>query len=558
MNNPQKTTCFLVAILLCLAIYQPAVADYLGGVTFDKVSPSYIPHGERVNISIDYKVDIPEGAIIYARPYTLGSLTPGYGASGGDVVAAGMGTVEQFFQFSSGEKVVTHVRVYMVSLDQNVTYLELFVPVHYICEPHGLFNIQMDHGQYNRLPYGMDLNINFDYAADTAGNVRIIARPFTDGSLTPGYHASGSALLPSSGSYAQDFHFNGDADVTDIRFQIFEADFTTLLYEFFIPYDIHWREVGLYDISFDWPDYEFMHNSQNLTATFTVEHSESEDRYAWAQCSTDGFYSPGGVYQGSQPFPAGPQTMTRYCRVNTGEEDVDGVKFLYGTPTEILMSFIVPVHYHYAPHAVQNHEFAPRSPAIMTNSEELEMTFDYMTDETDGVRIFARPAYDGTLIYGMNSAGSPLHGFPSGSGSFWVTYPEDDRLASSVYFHMTNPDQSEVLFDQFIHGWWAWGSSGYITPAQDALPSVAAILGTAFPNPFNPMTTIPVHLNKDTHVQLNVYNVRGLLVDTLQDGDLAAGQHFFTFKGDRQPSGVYFYRMKTSAGIVSKPMALVK
>lgn len=558
MKNSSRIICFLVAMLLCLASFQPALADYLGGVTFDKVSPSYLPHGERVNISIDYKVDIPEGALIYARPYTMGSPTPGYGASGGDMVGPGSGTVEQYFFFSSGENAVTHVRVFMLSLDQTVTYLELFVPVHYICAPHGLFNIYMDHGQYNRLPYGRNLNINFDYAAVTAGDVRISARPFTDGTLSPGYFASGSPLLPSSGSYSQQFYFDQDTDVTDIRFQIFEADFSTLLYEFFIPYDIHWREVGIYDFSFDWPDYEFMHNSQDLTATFTVEHAAGEDRYAWAQCYTDGHYTPGGVYQGSVPFPAGIQTITRTCRVNSGQQDVDGIRFIYGIPTEVMLSFIVPVNYHFAPHAVQNHEFYPQSPAIMTNGEHLEMTFDYMTDEMAGVRIFARPAYDGNLLYGMNSAGSPVHAYPTGSGNFWVSFLEEERLASSVYFHMTNLDQSELVFDQFVHGWWAWGSTRYITPVPDALPSVTAILGTAFPNPFNPVTTIPLQLNKDTHVQLNVYNVRGMLVDSLQDGDLTTGQHFFTFKGETQPSGVYFYRMKTSAGIVSKPMALVK
>jgi len=558
MSISSQKICSLAILIICLISSQLALADYLGGVTFDKVSPSFLPHGEIVNVSIDYKVDVPEGAIIFARPFTMGSPTPGYSASGGDVVTPGTGTVGQYFRINSGETAVTHVRVFMVSLDQTVTYLELFVPVHYICAPHGLFNIQMDHGQYNRLPYGMNLNINFDYAADTAGNVRISARPFTDGNLTPGYFASGSALLPSSGSYYQHFYFNQDTDVTDIRFQIFEPDFTTLIYEFFIPYDIHWREVGIYDFSFDWPDYEFLHNSQNLTSTFTVEHSDSEDRYAWIWCMTDGSYTPGGVYQGSTPFPAGPQTITRYSRVNTGEQDVDGIRFIYGIPTETMESFIVPVHYHFAPHAVQNHTFSPQSPAIMTNGEHLEMAFEYVTDEMDGVRIFARPAYDGGLIYGMNSAGSPLHLYPSGIGDFWVSFLEEERLANSIFFHMTNPDQSEVLFEQFVHGWWAWGSSGYITPVPDALPAVAAVLGSAFPNPFNPQTTIPLHLNKDTHVQLNVYDMRGMLIDTLQDGDLETGQHYFTFKGDGQPSGVYFYRLKTAGGIVSKPMALIK
>ncbi len=222
------------------------------------------------------------------------------------------------------------------------------------------------------------------------------------------------------------------------------------------------------------------------------------------------------------------------------------------------MSFIVPVHYKYAPHTVQNHAFSPQSPAILSNGEDLEMTFDYMTDQAEGVRIFTRPAYDGELLYGITSAGSPAYGSPSGSGSFWLTFNAGEHLASSMYFHMTNLDQSVLLYDQFALGWWAWGSSHSITPALDAVPSATAILGKAYPNPFNPRTTIPVLLSKDTHVQLNVYNVRGLLVETIQDGDLNAGEHLFIFKGENQPSGVYFYRMKTSSGVVSRAMALVK
>ncbi len=556
--NSTRTIFVLLATFFCLGLSQPALADYLGGITFDKESPSYLPHGEQVNISIDYKVDIPEGAIIFARPYTLGSLTPGYGASPGDVVAAGTGTASQYFIITNGERVVTHIRVYLKSLDQSITYLEFFVPVHYVFAPHGLFNIQMDYGQYNRLPHGRNLNIDFDYAADTAENIRIGARPFTDGTLTPGYFASGSISLPPSGSYSQNFYFNGDTDVTDIRFQLFSNDFSTLLYEFFIPYDIHWREVGLYNISFDWPDGEFLHNSQNLTATFTVEHSSTEDRHAWAWCTTDGSYSPGGVYQGSPVVPSGPQTVTRYCRINTGEQDMDGVQFIFGIPTEMMMDFIVPVNHHYAPHAIQNHIFSPASPAILSNGEHLEMNFEYLTDHGEGVRIFCRPAYDEDLLYGINSAGSPAYSPPSGSGDFWLSFLEGDHLASSMRFHMTNLDQSVQLYEQFAPGWWAWGSSSYITPVPELVPSALAVLGQVYPNPFNPATTIPVVLSKDTHVQLNVYDMRGLLVKSLQDGELTAGQHLFTFKDESLASGVYFCRMKTSEGIQTRPMTMVK
>ena len=563
MTNLLKLPCrqhflLLTVVLFTLLFATSALADYLGGITFDVESPSYLQNGQFVNISIDYKLDRMSGGLIFARPYTLGSPTPTYGASGGSAVAMGSGTTSQHFTISSAEAIVTHIRIFMTSPDQSETWLELFVPVHFVFAPHGLYNIQMDHGQFNRLPYGRALNIDFDYAADSAENVRISARPFTNGALTPGYFASGSASLPPSGSYFQNFYFNQDADVTDIRFQIWNNSFDVLLYEFFVPYDIYWREFGIYDFSFNWPDGEALHNTQNIVGTFTVEHYLAGDLRAWMWCTTGGSYSPGGVYQGSAVVPTGPQIISRYCRISSGETDVDGLEFIFGTSTDPMMQFNVPVTHHYGPHAVQNHEFVPASPAIMTHGERLNMTFDYVTDDDASVRIFSRPAYDGELLYGINSSGSLAYPPPAGSGTFWLTFNEGEHLASSMYFHMTNLDQSVVHFDQFVDGWWAWGSSGYITPAPDLVPSVLATLGPVYPNPFNPRATVPVLLQKDTSIQLGIYDLRGRLVEKLHDGDIAAGRHLFTFNGWQQPSGVYFCRLKTPAGVETRAMTLLK
>lgn len=558
MNNSIMKTCVLVGLIFCVGWSGSATAAYLGGITFDKDSPCFLPHGHQINISIDYKVDHPDGALIYARPYTLGSPTYGYNASGSQILPMGTGTTTQNFIINTGESVVTHIRVFMVSVDQTETFLEIFVPVHYVYGSHGIFNIQADHGEYSRLPHDKPLNIDFDYEIDWTGNVKIFARPFTDGSLSPGYSASGSADLPPSGSYSQYFHFGQDADVTDIRFQVYNEDQSELLYEVFVPYDIHWREAGIYDITFNWTNGESLHNSHDLVATFTLEHSDQEDRYAWAWCTTDGSYTPGGVYQGSVPLPAGPQTITRYCRVNSGEQFVNGVRFTYGLPDEVFFDFEVPVDFHYGPHAIQNHEFIPASPAILSNDEPLNMTYDYLTDLGEGVRIFCRPAYDGELLFGISSAGSPLHPAPTGSGNFWLTFSDGDHLASSMRFHMTNPDQSVQLLEHFTHGWWAWGASSTITPAAEGVPAIPAVLEAAYPNPFNPVTNIPVLLNTATHVQLSVYDIRGRLVDQLQEGHLEAGRHLFTFTGDKQASGVYFYRLKTPHGVQSRSMMLIK
>ena len=46
---------------------------------------------------------------------------------------------------------------------------------------------------------------------------------------------------------------------------------------------------------------------------------------------------------------------------------------------------------------------------------------------------------------------------------------------------------------------------------------VSVRLHEAYPNPFNPSTTIKYDLNANVNVELAIYDVRGRLVDTLVD-----------------------------------------
>ena len=219
----------LVTIIACLSSPHVAQAAYLGNVSFDKADRSFLDHDTDVNITIDYKIDTPNGALIYARPYTLGSTTPGYAASGSPVHPMGIGTATQYFRITTGNHQVTHVRVYMRDASTLEVLLEIFIPVRWVWGDCGVFHAQMSHNQHDRLRHGTDLEIDFDYGTNYPGNLRIFARPYTDGALTPGYSASGSISLPPSGSYSQHFSFANDADVTDIRFQVYNEDQSELL-----------------------------------------------------------------------------------------------------------------------------------------------------------------------------------------------------------------------------------------------------------------------------------------------------------------------------------------
>ena len=77
------------------------------------------------------------------------------------------------------------------------------------------------------------------------------------------------------------------------------------------------------------------------------------------------------------------------------------------------------------------------------------------------------------------------------------------------------------------------------------------------PNPFNESTKISFHLAQDSYTTLCVYNILGQLVNTLTDGNLNSGDHSFIFNAHELPPGLYYYRLKTNAGIESKQMQLV-
>jgi subtilisin family serine protease len=86
------------------------------------------------------------------------------------------------------------------------------------------------------------------------------------------------------------------------------------------------------------------------------------------------------------------------------------------------------------------------------------------------------------------------------------------------------------------------------------------VLHPAYPNPFNPTTTIRYELTSTAHVNLTVYDVRGTKVATLVDGTQSAGPKSVVWAARRQggeqlASGVYIYRL--SAGGVQKSRKVV-
>jgi len=113
-------------------------------------------------------------------------------------------------------------------------------------------------------------------------------------------------------------------------------------------------------------------------------------------------------------------------------------------------------------------------------------------------------------------------------------------------------------FNQFLHIWKITGSSITGIETEEAVISEGFELLQNYPNPFNPSTQIRFSIDKDSKVDLMVYNVKGEKVATLYNSKMAKGIHSFDFDGSNLNSGIYFCRLTVNGISQSRKMILAK
>ena len=64
----------------------------------------------------------------------------------------------------------------------------------------------------------------------------------------------------------------------------------------------------------------------------------------------------------------------------------------------------------------------------------------------------------------------------------------------------------------------------------------------AYPNPFNPVTTISYQITEPAFVKLSIYDISGRLVEKLVSENKKSGYYSVNWNADRVGSGIYFYR----------------
>jgi flagellar hook assembly protein FlgD len=122
---------------------------------------------------------------------------------------------------------------------------------------------------------------------------------------------------------------------------------------------------------------------------------------------------------------------------------------------------------------------------------------------------------------------------------------EDDKLFSY---------EGDLRLESIIVADW-YGSE--VVSSSVLIPKEFA-LSPAYPNPFNPTTTLSFALPLDSEVFVTIYNLQGRQIATLVNTTMEAGYHTVTWDANSYSSGVYFVHMIAGEYVNTQKLMLVK
>ncbi|MEL6276511.1 MAG: T9SS type A sorting domain-containing protein, partial [Bacteroidota bacterium] len=277
-------------------------------------------------IDFKYHITWAQGARIFIRPFTNGSLTPGYGASGSPIYS-GEGNASASFTINSGTNVrVDHFRVRAVNPDQNILLAEFFVPVNWYWSSVRVNNISISGPIYPA--NGEDLTVEFDYNTNESTGVRIFPRPVTNGNLTPNYGACGSPIFAGTGNDDCDFTISATNQRVDhIRFRAVSSDQSQTLLEFFFPVNRFFGNFPVTSLVTCPPAPARLSPGENVNIQFGFINGAGQQTRVFPRPFTEGNLSPNYAASGSPAFPAGLNSDMAFFTINQDDVEVDQIRF---------------------------------------------------------------------------------------------------------------------------------------------------------------------------------------------------------------------------------------
>ena len=156
--------------------------------------------------------------------------------------------------------------------------------------------------------------------------------------------------------------------------------------------------------------------------------------------------------------------------------------------------------------------------------------------------------------YEIYRDGNSIDTVPAGTNFY-----ADQGLEEGTYVYGVKAIYSDEYYSELVEG----EPIDVVSTEDTDTPSFETKLSSNYPNPFNPSTTINFSVKAETHVSIEIYNLRGQKVKTLVDREYKAGQHTKVWNGKDDnskdvTSGIYFYKMRSGRYTSTKKMILLK
>ncbi len=142
-------------------------------------------------------------------------------------------------------------------------------------------------------------------------------------------------------------------------------------------------------------------------------------------------------------------------------------------------------------------------------------------------------------------------GIENADGSVGLTYYYDGTLDEHA-FGITSDSTALIIT-----------TATEVNVAENPIRPLRFALLPASPNPFKGATRITFTIPQRAHVKLGIYDITGRLVRKLVDGNLAAGRYTINWhgkssSGTKLASGIYFVRLQSDLGTVTRKLILVR
>ena len=152
----------------------------------------------------------------------------------------------------------------------------------------------------------------------------------------------------------------------------------------------------------------------------------------------------------------------------------------------------------------------------------------------------------------LNNIGVDSDGFDIGDDIELRLWSSNKNKELNIIESFDNSKYGEAVF-----------SLGKIEILEQLEMPITFSLEQNFPNPFNPTTLISFTIMEDQEVELNIFDIKGNLINSLLNGNIQSGNHSIEWNaidenGMLVPAGIYFYSLQTNQQVLTRKMVLMK